>query len=60
MLEVKEKIREVIRDWWNDNCRKTWRWDFDDPYYRNKLMNNLAERLFVLFESINNNEKDEN
>ena len=38
-------IAPVIRDWWNDCCRKTWRRDFDDPALRTDLLNDLQARL---------------
>lgn len=36
---------EIVRLWWNDCCRRTWREDFEDPVRREQLLQELCRRL---------------
>lgn len=37
--------RTIIRDWWNDRCRKVYPKAFGDPEWRHRLLEELAEML---------------
>ena len=37
--------RAIVREWWNDAARKTWRQAFEDDAERTALLDDLAERL---------------
>ena len=43
--EMKDQIREVIKHWWNDALRKTWKTDLADPTSRAKSFDELAEEI---------------
>lgn len=45
LTNIQHAIREVIQDWWNDTCRKNWRWDFNDPSRRTELLDELADNI---------------
>ena len=42
---MKDQIRKVIRDYWNDSMRKDWRMALADPVVRNKRLDELAEEI---------------
>lgn len=49
MMELRETIRQVIRDWWNDCLRKSYRQDLADPDRRDQAFGELADTLtFIL------------
>lgn len=45
MTPPSNAIETIIRAWWNDACRETWREAFADPARREALLDDLAARL---------------
>lgn len=42
---MKELIKKIIQDWWNDTIYKDWRFTLFDPNMRNRRLDELTDKL---------------